>query len=483
MASVASAFINGLKKFAPKPTGDQLSAQGWINNPDSGMGGMEAYTKSQNKIFAGADQATRDRLMMDAQRVGYTLHASGAPSMTGGGVTGQGAQMGTGTGTGTGAGVNTGSKAIVSGDNASKAQQYTDKLGTMEPFKYDPNTDPSYQALSQANTANAKVANRDMEEEMNSRGILNSTVTTDRATQIYKQGADATTLAIPQLQQNAFNQYQQNYNNTLGLANQYTNLSNNAFDKNMKTADMTGRYMQPEVKSLIDTVLQAKQDWDKPGADHEAISKMANEARGQLSQYGIDPAMFGSDVTLDQARGNVFKAYTPTMQSQIGNANLITGLAGQYQSIPEGTGDALKNAAPSMGAAADMYKLLENMKTSKTISEEKRNWIDEMQLELSKSSNGVSAGNLKLSQDKFDKENEKGVQAKERQMATDAEVTKVLAKPTKEEAFAYVKANQKQMSDDGVDVIELFNQINKTTHWDVDKAGSTPSLSTPITRP
>lgn len=459
----------------PQPTSQQ-SAQAWINNPKSGMGGMDAYTKMQNDKWAGADQGLRDRLTADSQRVGYTL--------TGGGVAGAGVDLGSKTGMGTEAGVNTGSAAIPPVDSdpyGSKAKSTIDALGNYQPFKYDPNTDASYQALSQANTANAKLANRDMEEEMNSRGILNSTVTSDRATEIYKQGADATTLAIPQLQANAFNQYQQGFDNTLKLANEYQDFSNNAFDRQTKTADITGQWRDPQVNSLIQTVLDAKTNWGKPGADKQGLSQAADIARSKLSEFGIDAdSLFGSNVDLKTAHSNVYKAYMPTMASQTANANLITGLAAQYNALPIGTGAALVKGSPAYKQAADFYKMLEGVKTSKTLSAEQAALIDKWQVGISSRNADIAGGHLQIAKDKAKQDKEDALIEKGNLQATRLEMSKALSKGTRQAAYDYVKTHQSQFDDDGINFQTIYDAIKSSDKWDVVKKSTTSGGSEDI---
>lgn len=57
----------------------QQQAQDWINNPASGMGGMNQYVSSQqqryNQAIQSGDTDMIARLLADAQRVGYSLNA------------------------------------------------------------------------------------------------------------------------------------------------------------------------------------------------------------------------------------------------------------------------------------------------------------------------------------------------------------------------------------------------------------------------
>lgn len=401
-----------------------------------------------------------------------------AHTLTGGGVNGQGVDLGSKTGLGTEAGVNTGSAAIPvdSDPYGSKAKLAVDALGNYQPFKYDPNTDASYKALSEANTANAKLANRDMEEEMNARGILNSTVTTDRATQIYKQGADATTLAIPQLQANAFNQYQQQFDNTLSLANEYQDMSNTQFDRRVKESDITGQWRDPQVNSLIQTVLDAKTNYSKPGADKQALSQAADIARNKLSQFGIDAdSLFGSNVDLKHANANVYKAYTPTMASQTNNANLITGLAAQYNALPIGTGKALVKGSPAYKAASDFYQMLEGVKTSKALSEEAAQAIENWQASISSRNSSISAGHLQIAQNKAKQDIIDKAGDKKAKIATESAIANAISFDTRAEAYQYIDDHIDEFQKDGVDPSAILDYITKVDKWDEEKDPNEPS--------
>jgi hypothetical protein len=75
---------------------------------------------------------------------------------------------------------------------------------------YDPSSDPVYQSMMQLATKQADKAGLDTMEEMNSRGILNSTVTSDRVGQIKQGASDAVLGSIPGLAANFMNQQSNN---------------------------------------------------------------------------------------------------------------------------------------------------------------------------------------------------------------------------------------------------------------------------------
>lgn len=90
-----------------------------------------------------------------------------------------------------------------------QANGYKGEIDTLmkNGFTYDPTTDASYKSLSELATKQAKVASGEAMETLNDRGILNSTVTSDRIGQIEQTAQDAVTAQIPNLKNAAYGMY------------------------------------------------------------------------------------------------------------------------------------------------------------------------------------------------------------------------------------------------------------------------------------
>lgn len=119
-------------------------------------------------------------------------------------------------------------------------------------FQYNPNNDPAYQsALSQANR-NIQQGNRQAMETMNTRGILNSTVTGDRLGQIAQQeyGRVSDTI-LPQLMQQAYNRNQDQTANLAGLIstlqNQYQTTADNQYRNKVFNANQDQQQFQNNI--------------------------------------------------------------------------------------------------------------------------------------------------------------------------------------------------------------------------------------------
>lgn len=132
-----------------------------------------------------------------------------------------------------------------------------------------------------------------------------------------------------------------------------------AYKRAMDEAEMTGRYISPEARQLIETVLDAKRRYtaliaagDREGAQKQNLR--ANAARQQLSAMGVDASMFGADVTLGQAEANVGVAGIQTLKAQRDALDMqIKRLELQIAADP----DVGKRAQ----AEADMAKLILQM--------------------------------------------------------------------------------------------------------------------------
>lgn len=192
---------------APKtvPNPNQAAAQAWINNPASGQGGLEAYTKRQNERYQAASQSNDadllNRLRSDSERVGYTLNPYNPPTST----------------------VKSTQAPTQFTDWQAKQAELMNRYEQLlsGSFQYDPEDDPRYQSYRElANSraaAAAQDANRNTLETMNDRGILNSTVTSSQLSQNenrFRQQAETEALAqLPAFYSEARADYQDRLRN------------------------------------------------------------------------------------------------------------------------------------------------------------------------------------------------------------------------------------------------------------------------------
>ncbi|WP_342440024.1 hypothetical protein NSS79_15460 [Paenibacillus sp. FSL L8-0436] len=182
---------------------------------------------------------------------------------------------------------------------------YATKQAT--PFSYDVKSDPAYQAALQRAQAGIQTGNAQVQAENNRRGILNSTITTDRGSEIAaeKMGEVETTV-VPQLMQQAYqryadqqNQEQQQFANLGSLSQMYTNEDQRGIDNTNTRAGLTGNLPGDEqAQQLYSQLLTLKQQAESSGvtaAERTKLSNQANGIRATLSSMGVDVSKLGAN--------------------------------------------------------------------------------------------------------------------------------------------------------------------------------------------
>lgn len=195
-----------------------------------------------------------------------------------------------------------------------------------QPFSYDPNSDPNYQAALQRARSNIDQGNSAAQAEMNRRGILNSTITSDRMGEIASnEMGRVETDVLPQLMQAAYQRYQndqaqqqQQLSNLMNTAQMYINEDQRGIDNRNTTAGLTG-YLPttPEAQQYIDAILKLKQQAEAPGitaAGRKDLSTQADQYRALLANMGVNSASYGANVGYNQA--SQVPSMMRTMQGQ-----------------------------------------------------------------------------------------------------------------------------------------------------------------------
>jgi len=195
-----------------------------------------------------------------------------------------------------------------------------------QPFSYDPNSDPAYQAALRRAQENAQTASGNAMAELNKRGILNSSITSDRLGQIEQSeyGRVSDTI-LPQLMQQAYSRYQneqaqqqQQLANLMNVAQMYQSEDQRGIDNKNTTAGLTG-YLPttPEAQQYIDAILKLKQQAETPGitaAGRKDLSAQADQYRATLASMGVDPNAYSAKVNYNQA--SQVPSMMRTMQGQ-----------------------------------------------------------------------------------------------------------------------------------------------------------------------
>lgn len=209
-------------------------------------------------------------------------------------------------------------------------------------FSYDPNADPLYQAALKRAQANIDSGNSATQAELNRRGILNSTITSDRMSELAAQEMGRVeTDVMPSLMQQAYQQYmdnealkQQQFSNLGALSQSYLGEDQRQFGNRVTEGELTGNYMPEGAQNAINNILQLKQQAEAKGitaAERAQLSAQADGYRAQLLSMGIDPTQYASGVNYNTARTNNAGIRTlggQTMDLQNKTANL--NAAGAY---------------------------------------------------------------------------------------------------------------------------------------------------------
>jgi len=216
-----------------------------------------------------------------------------------------------------GNGIGSGSQINSRTEESSKLMQQMKAIGEREAtqFSYDPNSDPAYQAALKRAQANIDVGNSQAQAEMNRRGILNSTITSDRMGEIASaEMGNVETTVIPQLMQQAYqkyidaqNQEQQRFTNLGALSDKYNNEDQRSIDNNFTEANITGNYLPEAAKPIISQILQLKQQAEAPGitaADKAQLSARADGYRAKLISLNVDPSAYAATVNHNNASLN-----------------------------------------------------------------------------------------------------------------------------------------------------------------------------------
>ncbi|WP_339259606.1 hypothetical protein MKZ12_07330 [Paenibacillus sp. FSL R5-0713] len=210
------------------------------------------------------------------------------------------------------------------------------------PFSYDPNADPLYQAALKRAQANIDSGNSATQAELNRRGILNSTITSDRMSELAAQEMGRVeTDVMPSLMQQAYQQYmdqealkQQQFGNLGALSQSYLSEDQRQFGNRVTEGELTGNYMPEGAQNAINSILQLKQQAETKGITAQERAKLSAQAdgyRAQLLSMGIDPAAYASGVNYNTARTNNAGIRTLGGQAMdLNNKQANLGAAGAY---------------------------------------------------------------------------------------------------------------------------------------------------------
>lgn len=184
-----------------------------------------------------------------------------------------------------------------------------------QPFSYDVNSDPEYQAALKRAQSNIQEGQNATMAEMNRRGILNSTITSDRSGEIAaNEMGRVETEVVPALVNQAYQRYQgeqaqqqQQMANIAMLAQMYQGEDQRGFGNRVTEAGLTGNWMPEGAQGIVDNIVSLKQQAEAQGVTAQQraqLSAQADAYRAQLLSLGVDPAAYGANVNAASAAAN-----------------------------------------------------------------------------------------------------------------------------------------------------------------------------------
>lgn len=193
----------------------------------------------------------------------------------------------------------------------------------LDPFTYDPQSDPAYQsqlAEAKRNIADQQVdTNAVLRTQGQGKSSYSELVQQQIADKTMQSLADT---LVPQLMQQAYQRYNDSANRNLqvqqmnygiqqdaiaNLANLYGLQDKEYFQNPITEAQLTGNYLPNEAKQAISNLLSLKQQAETKGitaAQRNELSKQADQLRAKLQSLGLDPSFYGADRSYNQASQN-----------------------------------------------------------------------------------------------------------------------------------------------------------------------------------
>jgi hypothetical protein len=221
-------------------------------------------------------------------------------------------------------------------------QQYKQRISQpIQQFSYDPNSDPAYQSALQQARQNAQTAGNNAMVALGSRGIGNSSITSDRVAQIQqREYGNVVNNVLPQLIQQAYQRYlgqqqlenQQNAN-LLNLANLYNTQNQQLFSNDLATQQAA----LAKKKANLDAANQAaqitgyytgpKEDWGLLYNTEGAAPTIATKQLA-ISQQNADTQRAEAEAMARYREAEAARQYA-LANNQANAANASTSLARQ----------------------------------------------------------------------------------------------------------------------------------------------------------
>ncbi|MEI2285030.1 hypothetical protein [Paenibacillus polysaccharolyticus] len=239
--------------------------------------------------------------------------------------------------------------------------------GINNPAPYDPYASAEYAAYQAQAQRNAQQGIRTAQEALGASGLGRSSILSDRAQGIQNDANEYMQLqVIPQLiaanqaaeqqkignlanlmglmsnQQGVYDTRDQNqFNNSFNVLGYLADQNQRGLDNARADAGLTGNYLTPEARDLLNNLLGLKQQAEAKGITKDAragLSKQADGIRDQLNILGVDTSQLGANTSYSNASkagiGRTIQGQQVDMQRQDQQFN--QGMQTRQQDFLEG---------------------------------------------------------------------------------------------------------------------------------------------------
>jgi hypothetical protein len=249
-----------------------------------------------------------------------------------------------------------------SNDYMDKATQLMAQLETMmnNGYNFDYAKDPTFMAAQQMAQSGAKTASLDAMESMNDRGIMNSSLMGNQLAQIEQQAQLKPMELIPQLQAQAYNQYQGGISNLATLMQGYLSTGQSQLDyaqnKALNEAIATGKYIAPEAALQINNAI---------GQDVMNTSNPAGASTLSANKIAEIQRKAAAGIPLDEPTAEAMAIYTAAGGNSSTGASKSTSSSSGTKTTTSSGSSSSSTKTTTPAAAANENAYLKNMAAGK----------------------------------------------------------------------------------------------------------------------
>lgn len=214
--------------------------------------------------------------------------------------------------------------------------QYQQAVST--PWQYNQNEDPAYHAAIAAAQQNIQQQQADTNARLRASGQGKSSYSESVANQIGAQEMGRVSREVlPQLISQAYMRDQDRLANMQKL---YAMQNEQDFTNRITEAGLTGTYKPDEAQQYINALVNYKADTEANWANMTAEQRAAARQEGDrvrmiLQGMGIDPSLYGADVTADTARSNIGQGGIRTLAGREQDYNMSADQRNYDRSVLE----------------------------------------------------------------------------------------------------------------------------------------------------